>query len=90
MLELILTMDSPILPEQSEKPKKSLNKSELVSIAFELGFIIALPVVAFGWLGKWLDAKLGTFPIMTLIGIFTAIVSTSVWIYRKFRNYFKF
>ncbi len=72
-----------------EKQKKPLNKSELVSIAFQLGFIIAIPVVVFGFVGKWLDGKAGTHPLLTLIGIFTAIVFTSIWIYRKFKDYFK-
>lgn len=73
----------------AEKPKKSLAKSKLVSIAFQLGFIIAIPVVAFGYFGKWLDARAGTEPLLTLIGILTAIVFTSIWIYRKFRRYFE-
>jgi hypothetical protein len=59
-----------------------------VSVAFQLGFIIAIPVIAFGYLGKWLDQKTGSYPLLTLIGIFSAIVFTSAWIYRKFKNYF--
>lgn len=74
---------------QPEKPKKDLSKSELASIAFQLGFIIAIPVVVFGFAGKWLDRKAGTYPLLTLIGIFAAILSTSVWIYRKFKGYFR-
>ena len=72
-----------------EKPNKEFAKRQLISIAFQLGFIIAIPVVLFGFVGKWLDARTGTYPLLTLIGIFAAIVSTSVWIYRKFRSYFK-
>lgn len=68
---------------------KEINKRELTGLAFQLGFIIALPVVIFGWFGKWLDARAGTYPILTLIGIFTAIIFTSIWMYRKFRKYFK-
>ncbi|MBI4050247.1 MAG: AtpZ/AtpI family protein [Candidatus Doudnabacteria bacterium] len=75
------------MPDEKQKPP--INRGELISIAFELGFIIALPVVIFGLGGKWLDAKMGTAPMFTLIGILTAIVSTSVWIYRKFKSYFK-
>src|SRR3989338_3866241 len=69
--------------------KKSLAKKELISIAFQLGFIIAIPVVVFGFFGKWLDGKAGTYPLLSLIGIFTAIIFTSIWIYRKFKEYFK-
>ncbi|OGE79335.1 MAG: hypothetical protein A2751_05095 [Candidatus Doudnabacteria bacterium RIFCSPHIGHO2_01_FULL_46_14] len=70
-------------------PGKRLDKRELISIAFELGFIIALPIVALGFAGKWLDARSNTEPLFTLLGILLAIVSTSVWIYRKFKEYFK-
>ena len=69
--------------------KKSLAKKELISIAFQLGFIIAIPVVVFGFFGKWLDGKAGTYPLLSLIGIFTAIIFTGIWIYRKFKEYFK-
>lgn len=69
--------------------KNPLTKGDMVSFAFELGFIIALPVIFFGYLGKWLDGKTDTYPLLTLIGIFAAIAFTSVWIYRKFRSYFK-
>ena len=72
-----------------EKPKKSPDKRELISIAFQLGFIIALPIVAFGFAGKWLDARSGTEPLFTLLGILLAIISTSLWMYSKFRGYFK-
>lgn len=75
--------------KNTENNKKSLNKSEMVSIAFQLGFIIAIPVVVFGYFGKWLDQKLGSYPLLTLIGIFSAIIFTSIWIYRKFKQYFK-
>ncbi len=74
-------------PKAPNTPKK-LDKSALVSVAFQLGFIIAIPILAFGFLGKWLDQKAGTDPILTLVGILTAIVFTSIWIYRKFKSYF--
>lgn len=77
------------MDETPQKPNRGLNKSELVSIAFELGFIIALPVLAFGYLGKWLDGKLGSYPTLTLIGIFAAIAMTSFWIYRRFKSFMK-
>ena len=73
--------------EQKPKPQ-NLKKMELVRLAFELGFIIALPIVAFGSAGKWLDQQSGTYPLLTLIGILIAITLSSVWLYRKFKNYF--
>lgn len=77
------------MDSDEQKPNnKNFQKMEMVRLAFELGFIIALPVVAFGYLGKWLDERSGTYPLLTLIGIATAIASTSFWMYRKFRSYF--
>jgi len=70
-----------MLSDEQKPNNKNFQKMEMVRLAFELGFIIALPVVAFGYLGKWL--------LLTLIGIATAITSTSFWMYRKFRSYFK-
>lgn len=72
----------------NDNPQNAFHKRELISVAFQLGFIIALPVIAFGIFGKWLDGKAGTYPLLTLIGILTAIVFTSIWIYRKFKRYF--
>ncbi|MDP3740873.1 MAG: AtpZ/AtpI family protein [bacterium] len=78
-----------MITEGNKQDRKNLVKRELVSIAFQLGFIIAIPVVVFAYFGKWLDARAGTDPLLTLIGILTAIIFTSVWIYRKFKVYFK-
>ena len=73
-------------PEQ--KPPE-MNKWRVVSLALELGFIIALPLVAFGLIGKWLDAKTGTYPWLTMVGILLAIVSTTVWLVRRFKELMK-
>ncbi|OGE75642.1 MAG: hypothetical protein A3C85_00015 [Candidatus Doudnabacteria bacterium RIFCSPHIGHO2_02_FULL_48_21] len=70
------------------KQKSPIDRRELVSLAFELGFIIALPIVAFGFAGKWLDSAMDTEPLFTLLGILLAITSTSIWMYRKFKSYF--
>jgi len=65
------------------------NKFELVSLSFQLGFIIAIPIIAFGFAGKWLDGRVDSYPTFTLIGIFISIIFTSIWIYKKFNSYFK-
>ena len=70
---------------EPQKPK-DLNKWRIASLALEMGFIIALPLVAFGLLGKWLDAKWDSEPWMALVGILLAIVATTVWLIRRFRE----
>ena len=70
---------------EPQKPK-DLNKWRIASLALEMGFIIALPLVAFGLLGKWLDAKWDSEPWMALVGILLAIAATTVWLIRRFRE----
>ena len=73
-------------PQKPNTPKSPINRWSMVGWAMDLGFIIALPLVAFGLLGKWLDAKLGSDPWLTLMGIALAITSTTIWLTRKFKN----
>lgn len=67
----------------------SVNKWSLASLAMEMGFIIAIPLVALALLGKWADAKYGTEPYLTLAGILLAIVTTTIWLTRKFKSAMK-
>ena len=78
-----------IMPEKEQKPNDVIKKWRLVNLAFELGFIIALPLVGLALLGKWLDEKLGSDPWLTLIGILFAIIGTTIWLTRKFRSLMK-
>ena len=76
----------------SQKPNNTppqVNKWSLASLAMDMGFIIALPLVALGIGGKWLDTKLGTEPWLTLLGIALAITCTTVWLTKKFKKLIK-
>jgi F0F1-type ATP synthase assembly protein I len=74
--------------DNPQKPK-SFNKWQVAGLAFELGFIIAIPLVLFGFIGKWLDQKFGTDPWLALASVLLAIVATTVWITRRFREILK-
>ena len=65
------------------------SKWQVVSLAFELGFIIALPVLLFGLLGKYLDARLGTNPVFKTIGLLLALTSSGIWLTKRFSEVFK-
>jgi len=54
-----------------------------LSLAFELGYIIAIPIVGFALGGRLLDRKLDTSPLFILLGIFISIILTSYLVYRK-------
>lgn len=69
--------------------KKYGSKWQAVNLAAELGFIIAVPIVVLGLLGKYLDARWGTHPYLKLAGLVLAIISSSYWLYLRFSDVFK-
>lgn len=54
-----------------------------LSLAWELGYSIAVPLVIFALLGRWLDRKLATSPWLFLLGIILAVSISSYLVYRK-------
>lgn len=65
-----------------EKDNKQKTFSAL-SLAWELGYSIALPLVVFALIGRWLDKKLETSPWLFLLGIVLAVSISSYLVYRK-------
>ncbi len=65
------------------KPKEKNQVWSALSLAWQLGYTIAIPVVVFGLLGRFLDKRLGTSPLFLLIGILISLVISSVGIYKK-------
>jgi hypothetical protein len=70
--------------KEADKTHYKLTMMKATNIAFEFGFMIALPLIGFGYLGKYLDAKWGTNFLM-LVGIILALVSSSVWFFKRVR-----
>ncbi|PJC36778.1 hypothetical protein CO046_04100 [Candidatus Peregrinibacteria bacterium CG_4_9_14_0_2_um_filter_53_11] len=58
----------------------------LLSLAWELGYLIALPIVILGFGGALLDKKLGTSPLFLLLGIALSLVISGLGVYRKVKE----
>jgi len=71
--------------QQSERLKKS-NWLSALGLAWELGYTIAIPIVALGFGGAYADKKLGTTPLFILTGIALAMILTGFGIYRKVKK----
>ncbi len=54
-----------------------------LDVAWELGYIIVIPIVIMGAGGAYADKKFGTSPLFLLIGILIAFIITSIAAYRK-------
>lgn len=59
------------------------HRPQLVGLALQMGYLIAIPLVAFALGGRFLDSVLLSSPLFFLIGILTAIVCSTVLVYRK-------
>jgi hypothetical protein len=58
---------------------------QVFGVAFEMGFIIAVPVVLFGKIGKHLDTKYDK-SFFVYLGIVLALLVSFSWIYARFSD----
>jgi len=61
---------------KDQKINRSFKTLYAFSFAWQLGFFIILPIVGFLFIGKWLDEKFGTAPIILVGGIVIGVVVT--------------
>jgi hypothetical protein len=57
-------------------------------LALEFGFIIVLPLVIFGLLGKWLETRYNT-KLFLYAGLILAIIASVAWLYRRIKVIFE-
>lgn len=57
-----------------------------LSLAWELGYTIAIPIVILGFGGAWLDKKIGSSPAFLLTGIILSLIISGIAVYRKVKN----
>jgi F0F1-type ATP synthase assembly protein I len=65
------------------KNEKNEKQFSALGLAWELGYTIAVPLVALALLGRFLDKKLGTAPWLLLLGILISIAVSSWAVYKK-------
>jgi F0F1-type ATP synthase assembly protein I len=67
--------------DKNEKNNQKI--SSALSLAWELGYTIAIPLVVFALIGRFLDKNLGTSPWLLLVGIILSIIISTFAIYYK-------
>ena len=70
-------------PQKAPKNNYSFQMAETLSIVFEMGLVIALPIVVLGLGGKWLDRREHT-QIFVYAAIVLALLISTVWLYKRF------
>lgn len=73
------------MKENKEQKQKSAMWLAL-DIAYELGYLIALPIVILGFAGAYADKYFHTSPLFILIGIVLAFIITSIGAFRKIKK----
>lgn len=58
----------------------------VIGLAWELGYTIAIPIVVLGFGGAYVDKRLGISPLFILTGIALAMALTGFGIYRKIKK----
>lgn len=59
---------------------------EALNLAWELGYMIAIPIALLGFGGALLDKKAGTSPLFLLSGIVLSIIISGIAVYRKIKR----
>ncbi|GEM_PF-1264466 len=63
--------------------KNTENPWKLVSFALELGFLIAIPLLALALLGRFVDGALKSSPLFFLLAVILSIVISSIIVVKK-------
>jgi len=56
---------------------------QALGLAFQLGYTIAIPAVVFALIGRVLDKKYNTTPLLLIIGLLIALILSSISVFKK-------
>lgn len=65
------------------KDEKTDSSWSALSLVWELGYLVSLPIIIFAFAGRFLDKKFDTSPWLLLIGILMSIIISSYIVYKK-------
>jgi len=71
---------------EEEKKTENIRQLNLVNLALELGFMIALPIVGLALLGRLAANYFNTSPILLLVGVILSMFISIALIYRKVKK----
>ncbi len=81
---------SGISDQGSGSPKSNSNNLlQGIGLVWELGWIIAVPVVILGFGGAWLDKKWGTAPWLVLAGFAISFILSLAAAIQRVKEYLK-
>jgi F0F1-type ATP synthase assembly protein I len=76
-------------PAPFQKPSVKRDLMLAVRLAWDLGYVIAIPAVLFGFGGAYLDKLYGTSPLWIITGFVIAMALSGYGLYRKLKEILK-
>jgi len=76
----------PIDESGLKKVNPPQSQIHIPALAFELGYIIAIPIVIFALIGRFADKAMDTSPIFILLGILLSLFITALLVWKKMKN----
>ncbi len=77
--------DEPQTPVRSPKPEDPSVWAAL-QLAWEMGYMISIPAVIFGFGGAYLDKHFHTSPLFIAVGLVLALGLSAITVIRKVRS----
>ncbi|HLC76485.1 MAG TPA: AtpZ/AtpI family protein [Candidatus Peribacterales bacterium] len=75
-----------ILPAQAPKKQEPLNAFQMLGLVGEIGTMIAIPAVLFGFGGAYLDKSFGTSPLFVILGLAIALIASSLAVWHRIQT----
>lgn len=69
--------------DQKTAVDKGLSLMQALSLAWQMGYLLAIPLIALALAGRLLDKKWDTSPLFLLIGIGLSIIISSILVAKK-------
>lgn len=79
-------METTTTPSKATRPSILSSLAMSVKLAWNLGYLIALPVVIFGFGGAYLDKALETSPLFVLLGFASAATLSFFGVKRRVKE----
>ncbi len=83
-----LEIKSQSAGEQSKANQKQITFAKSLSIALQFAFIVLLPLLTFGFLGRWLADKYNN-RLWLIGGLIVALTATTLWFYKRITDLYK-
>jgi F0F1-type ATP synthase assembly protein I len=87
-LRLDLTNEPRVVEKEATQEKKNTQRSwQAISIALSLGTSMCIPIIVAAWVGHYIDGKIHTSPVVTLISLGLGVIISIRSVYTQLKKF---